>query len=329
MMKIYDSLSLSTTMFIDCVGSHLFNIYNYFSDENSKNDIMFYLLNCKLKYVKLDLDEIKKTYFDNPWGYQPVKLYTNSNGELFNMETYNEFCIFLSDTFNLAIYNENIDRSMDIIDNINLDMENDKVVIAFVDEKYIPHSLRFYNKQTNYHGLLIKKMDKDRRSYSVLDPEFSGEYEVPFENMREAIIANGAGYVAVQCKNFKNELDIINRFDVSNLGKMDFFTDFIEDISYRLDSGTSDNPEYFHKGYYFSILFKIIPFVKMRNQYLKMLRNVSNDIISQSLKIQQLWQVLPEIMLKQANSSDFSKEIILSSLKQISDEETKLIIRLK
>lgn len=326
MIKQYESLSLPTTMFMDCTGSYLLGIYNYLADESSKDDILFYLLNCRIKYVKLDLEELKKTYFNNPWGYQPVKLFTSTDKELFTLETYEEFCGFLRETFNFEVCNEGIDPSTDINDKINADMEHNKVVVAFVDEKYIPHNTKFYKKQTNYHGLLIKKTDTDAKRYFVIDPEYPQGYEVAFEHMKEAVEAGGLGYTSVRCGEFRNGLEINQTLDTGNLGNLDFFTSLIEDITYRLNPDSDENLEYFYRGYYCSILFKIIPFIKMRNHYLKKTGYVSHEVLSQSEKIVLLWEELAPVMLTNLRLQDLTSGVVVEALKRIAGEEAKLNI---
>lgn len=321
MRKEYHSLSFPTTLFIDCVGSYFYSVFNYLADQDSKDDLLYFLHSCKLKYEVLDRKVINDKYSNNPWGYQPVKLYTETNGELFNMDTYHGFCEFLRESFNISVENAGA-SSAEILPGIIDDIQNDKLIIVFIDERYIPYSQKYYNKQSNYHGLLIKAVDFEQQLFTVIDTELSGDQTVPFHNMEEAIRNCGTGYVSVCGKEF------INRFPKKQVGSLqvdkEIFNGLMQDISLNLAEATEDLKGYFYKGYYFSTLFKILPYIKMRHHYLSKAGASASPILVQSQKLVDLWRNLTLIMLKQIGSSDYSEAIILQCLKQLQEEEMLL-----
>jgi len=280
-MPLNEDINYPKIMMIDCYCSYLFSIY--YAISNGKSDVLYFLFNYKLEYRKLNVEENKGTYGINPWHYQPFYLSKINKKDQSHRSLINDY----------LKHNYNIEVS--ICDKINLENQNHNENIFYiinVDEYFIPENKERFMTEHSMHSLLIKKIDKTNQLVEVIDTERPTPYQIRFidlYNSMNSIKSDSKCYMI----NYQNYKGISNQDIEINTNNLLF--PYYDELIFELNQKNNDY-KYILKGLHFSILYKIIPLVKLREQ---VLMNIGeNDINTLSNKQVYEWTLISNLILK-------------------------------
>lgn len=324
------NLTFPDTMFINCTASYVVSAYNYFCDIKSKNDIFYFLLSCDLRYLPIDIRKAREQFNNNPWGFQLVKVYNSDGIPLFQNTSFLDFLLFLEKSFDIKAEVVSNHEDINIIDCIISQFKKRAAVIISIDEYFNPKSERFYNIAHNNHSLLIKKIDYLVEMFEVIDSESSEVYMIDFKDVESATkksVFNNY-HITLLCEKFTNYLEEHEKFIDMLLKKKfpELLKDFSEGISYYFFNYPY-NVDYIYKGVHFSILFKIIPFIKMRTDFFSkniFVKEETYSFIKTTNTLLDLWNNLSYIMLRGKYNNNYSIKLVLKRLEDICNLERKL-----
>ncbi|MED1555679.1 MULTISPECIES: hypothetical protein [Bacillus cereus group] len=323
------NLSFPHTLFINCTGSYILSIFDYFSKQKNNIDVLYFLTSYKLKYTPLIVEETKDKYNGNPWGFQLVKVYDKFDNPLFKGDTFIDFLSYLKGNFNILSNVISNREDINIIDYIVIAYQNGKIPIVSIDEFYNPNSPSFYNIKHNSHSILIKGVNYREQTVDVIDTESPSNYNMKFDDLRKCCEYSPFNnyHMVFYCDDYIN---LVNKGldKLSSLINEDFINllrTFINGIKFY-DQNHKCDKEFIHNGIHFSILFQIIPFIKMRNDYINSVvhTNTINGIQELSDIVFKTWMNLSYIMLRNKHSNQFSLKAPIEFLEKIVEVEKKL-----
>ncbi len=311
---------------LNCKATYIVSIYNFLANENSIDDIYIYCISYNLVYKYLDVNEVKKHFKSNPWGFQPVKL---------NIEEQSNLIVFLKNSFGINVNNYSFNDKADVIPKILQHFGRNEFVILSIDEFYNPHSKIFYNKEHNPHGILVKSINHIRKEVEILDTEDIETYTMKYEDIIKASYNTHyiKSYTIVNCQKFKNRINYekeIEKIFYLN-GSLKFLEDLIKDIKFRIKDDTN-GPEYYFKGYRFSVLFHIIPYIKMRMHIFGKFKIFNygeySYIFHEASYLLNLWKNLLSFMSNQIYLNMYLFNDVICQLEKIYKEEIFFYVNL-
>ena len=320
-------LSPPNIVFVDCMGSYFMSIYNYFSDQRSQDDLLFILSNCHLDYRPLSIEGLKKTSV-NPWLFQPVKLYSDTNIELFENGTSSLLFNYLLNKFNIESREIQYNSNIDLIDIVIKNTSKDKKIIIILDDFYIPHSKKCYQKYHNSHALLVESVFLKDKTIKVVDSEYSQIKTTGTEDLVRAYHAKKGLLTIVECKRFDNTINykMVFKKYLKNYKDNKYLTLFIDDLNSRFKN-EKEHIRYIFEGVNYSILFKILPVVRMRYNLLCKLDERQKYLfpIKKTLELIEVWKGLSLFLLRNIITNKLNTDYLLNRLVHIRELENRLI----
>lgn len=211
----------------------------------------------KVRYKKLEVDQLIEKYGKNPWGYQPIEFY---GSELFDFQK------AIGNYFNHANILLKIKKCEEVTPLKTLIgdcLEQGNYLIINADEYYLKYMQEYYGSIHNKHFLLIEEVQDG--CVTVLDTEVGTTVKILFEDLERAAYStayhNMELYI-IELPERKVSLNIT--FDVKEemekaLDSMYWYEDFFYDLNSRL---ASENRNYYLQGISFAISFKIVPYLQ-------------------------------------------------------------------
>ena len=259
-----DALSRPTTLLATCRASYFVSAFEYYADTSSRDDLLYYLPQCHLVY-----EQPRVTLSDNPWLYQPAKIYTQGNFRLLDEKSFKEFAAFLN-KFNIEIRKEDIQEKKEIIEVIKKNLSRNNVLVIDIDEFYNPANPEYFMKETNPHALLVKGINFHKKHLEVIDTEYSDSYRLTFGDIKKAF--TGVYYV-IRCREFSSKIDYAEAYiNFSNNNNIADVVSRLRDDLKDLVSGRDQQPRdagsettFLLKGLNFCFTYQILPMIKMRS----------------------------------------------------------------
>jgi hypothetical protein len=298
-------LATPKILFINCKGSYFLSIVNHMNQNKAENALLLYLAGYKLKYINLNIDTIKKTKADNPWGYQPINL-IKSNGKFIQMPD-NSFFLYLQATYRITVEKKLISTEADLLEHISFANNKDCFCICKIDEFFLRFSDKFYGVSHNAHSLLIKSINTNTQEIEIIDSEKIDIYTVTFAEIKEAfcksIFPEKALYL-IDCRNYINgyiDKEVLSERFNQSMPTSDYLLYLLDDM--RIKSSIYNNREYFFRGYQFTIISKIVPVAIMREMVLEY---YNTEIRYAAHNIAIAWQDLSNFMKYKIRREDYS-----------------------
>lgn len=245
---------------LNCVGSYFYSIVNHLSQNGNGHAMLYYLCIGHLTYRNLHIENVLKKYNENPWGYQPIVILDSQGRTLEIDETF----------FDYLLKNHHVDvecldmNKKDLISCLKQKENQTVFTICNVDEYYMPYS-QFYQKSHNKHFVLIKEIVFKNSLLEIIDSEKNHTYQMTFDDMEQAVyksIYKRKILYQIDGSHYENKLD--TKKLIYNLLPLDhvYLQELMKDAETKL-LYSSDRQEYYFKGYYYTIMSKIIPYYKM------------------------------------------------------------------
>lgn len=253
-------LEKSSILMLNCIGSYFYSIVKHLSQNGTGDSVLYYLDSGNLTYHNLSAESVQMKYNSNPWGYQPVDI-LNAHGQ--PLEINESFFDYLSESHNIKVRNHDMNKE-DLISCLRESNNQEIFSICNVDEYYMPQS-EFYQKLHNKHFVFVKEILYEKYSVEIIDSEKNHTYQMTFQELEEAVyksIYKGKIFYQVDGCYYENKLDVQKLRH--NLLKVDnaYLQELMNDVENKLIH-MSNKPEYYFKGYYYTIISKIIPYYQM------------------------------------------------------------------
>jgi len=307
----------ASTPFWNCEGSYFSMILESLVGANSYQDFLILLAPYHIVSKSLELpDDIMNK---NSWTYQPITI-INQVGCEFAIN--NEFFEQIEYYFHIRCeieYPKDIVRELD-----KLDVEKCCFIIN-VDEFFFKDNKTYYSKKHNKHSLLIQKINKMQKTVLLYDSESAKSYEATYDDVAKMFHHSIYRHRACKKIHYSDYTDALNiRKDFQTYlctilrseWMTEFFHTMIGDLS--LDKVNF----YALQGYRYTILFKILPYIKMRTILSRTLCHPNKiEIIEQ---IEGMWECFHNIIYIQLLRRQLILEEIDQSIKQIIKGESNL-----
>jgi hypothetical protein len=264
-------ISLREMRFINCLGRYLHSSFNFYADEQSQDDILFFLQDFDLLYYPIEPSKNQAKYQnDNPWLFQPVTFF--QSGKPISEVAWSDACYgFLSEKFNIQVM-ENETPTPETFETVlsNLLDKNGFVVLG-VDDYYNDVKRQFYLKQHCRHSIVVDAINATSGEVSVIDDDafYRHEYSITMETLKKMYFSDSAfkELLTFKSSGFRNDLDFeeaARKSDGAN--NAEHYSDGLMELYGRLDDTFL---EYVLKGINFSISSKIIPHLTWRRNLSK------------------------------------------------------------
>jgi len=266
-------ISLREMRFINCLGRYLHSAFNFYADEQSQDDILFFLQDFDLLYDPIDPAKKQEEYQnDNPWLFQPVTFF--QDGKHINEVAWSGACYtFLSEKFNIQVI-ENEVPTLDTFETVLSNcLDKNGFVVLGIDDYYNDVKRQFYLKEHCRHSFVVDAIDATSGEVSVIDDDnfYRHEYSITMETLRKMYFSDSAfkEFLTFKSSGFRNNLDfeeVARKSDGATCSSP--YSDGLLEMYSRLDDTFL---EYVLKGVNFSISSKIVPHLTWR-------RNVSKRV---------------------------------------------------
>lgn len=310
-------------LFLNCVGSYFYSIINHKSSQEMKNSLLYYLANGNLCFTELCQQDIQEKYGDNAWGYQPIGIINERNKKL---EINKDFFGYLYSEYNIEVECKDVKLDFDLTKYLTDYQESNKYVVCCVDEFFLPSSIKYYGKKHNKHFLLVKEYDKNKEQIEVIDSEQNIPYKIRSSDITQAVLMShySRKYIyLIDCSNFRDftskEISVSdfirNRYNIENKA----ISCLKEDLSSKIQS--EDMAKYYYRGYYFTILSKIYPYMRMLTQ---VLNDTDDHLYSNSMEIAYDWKSLCNFMLYKMQKNNYSEIPLIKKIDSLLDKQQTL-----
>lgn len=266
-------------LFINCIGSYYYSIFQHLSN-SERTELLLFLVDGKLEYKTLDEQEVRTSYHENPWGYQPIWIVNKLQNQLKIDE---RFYRFLNDTFHIRVDKKNAKIEKDIVNTINENMKNGIYSIVNVDEFYVPTSQKCYGRYHNKHSLMVLEIDSDKGIITLMDSEENHAVEIELKDFKKSVtqskyentylyLINTNKYSPILVDE-KLTSEVIIRFC-----DCQYIDQLLRDMSYKFED---KNALYYFRGYYYNILSKVIPYLCMVQYILSLSTLGKSDLLEE------------------------------------------------
>lgn len=259
-------ISLRDMRFINCLGRYLHSAFNFYADEKSQDDILFFLQGFDLLYTPADPAQYQQKHQNtNPWLYQPVTFF--QNGKHISEVAWSDACYsFLSDTFNIHVVENDVPTPESFEAVLRGLLDKYGFVVLGIDDYYNDVKRQFYLKQHCRHSIVVDGIDAAAGKVSVIDDDdfYRHEYSITLGTLKKMYFSDNAfkELLTFGCSGFRNNLDFeeATRRTDRTRGVSPVSAGLLEMYG-RLDD---EFLEYVLRGINFSISSKIIPHVTFR-----------------------------------------------------------------
>ena len=308
-------LNVPSILYINCIGSYYYSILENLNNDAKYHELLLYLSQGKLVYEAKDKQDIYAKYKNNPWGYQPISIRDIENKEI---RIDRKFYEFLEHSLNVIIKKEDISHEEYIEDRIIHNMRNGFYSIIDVDEFYIPSSKKCFEKSHNKHSLLVKNINADNKSIEMIDSEENNTVEIQIRDLKRSILMSEFSHNYIYNINTTNYFNdpkrtINNEFEITHFFDADFIDFWIGEIY----TNSSEEMNYYFRGYYYNILSKIIPYVSMLYY---MAESQHLDICDKVLSILKEWRALCTFMRVKIIKGNCDYEYLIRQLMNIKEK---------
>lgn len=264
-------ITLRDMRFINCLGRYLHSAFNFYADEQSQDDILFFLRDFDLLYHPIDPAKNQERYQnDNPWLFQPVTFF--QNGKHISEVAWSDACYeFLSNKFNIQVF-ENAVPTPETFESVLSDLlDKNGFVMLGIDDFYNDVKRQFYLKQHYRHSIVVDAIDTSSNQVSVIDDDdfYRHEYSLSMATLKRMYFSDSAfkELLTFSSSGFRNSLyheDIPRRTDLApgvapySYGLLDMYEQLDDQFL-----------EYVLRGINFSINSKIVPHVTFRRSMSK------------------------------------------------------------
>ncbi|WP_270564202.1 hypothetical protein [Clostridium beijerinckii] len=313
-------IEIPSILMLNCLGSYFYSIVRSMSQSESEHSLLYYLSSGALTYEELSLENVRKKYQDNPWGYQPIVIKNTEDTPLLIDDN---FFKYLFEKHNIIVETIDMNKNDNLIANLIANTSYGRFTICNVDEYYIPESPKFYKKQHNKHFLLIKSIDLKKLELEIIDSEKNHTFFITFEDMERAVYQSKYKkklLYKIDCSSYTdkvNKREVLENFK-NNINLNDFVLPLIEDMSNKL---TLNECDYFYRGYYYTILSKVIPYSQMTYHLLK---DNKIDFYDKAEKLTNEWKMLCNFMLFKMHKNNNSFDSIVKKLNKIREANCEL-----
>jgi hypothetical protein len=306
MYKTFCNLPISFPdyFFINCHGSYVVSVFKYFAGDQHVDDLLFFMADCKLISLNLDLEHTIETSNRNPWRFQLLRIANSENTPLFSGNTIDEFFEFLEKNFDIKTRRIPGDNPEFAIQQFINSVSKGFPVMINIDEYYNPSNANFFKKVHNIHSVLITGYDSSTRSFKVVDTEFKKPYFFDEQSLKDSLENSifRKEYIEFSCENYTNKVNKDERSLV--FFQEDRVSNHLENFyEYFKKQYISDEYEYIYKSLMFTINYQIIPFIKARSLNSKLYSSELKEKIELSSK---QWNNLRFLILKKLKLNDSS-----------------------
>ena len=295
-------LEMPKILFLSCLGSYFYSIIQERHNDDT-NPLLYYLSGGRLQFVEKDIADVLRTKGNNPWRYQPVMLIRNNE----EIQINDNFFAFIKTMFNVDVVKCNA------LEKIIEDVDKGVFCICKVDEFHIKKSVKYYMRSSNRHYLLIRRVNKEKSKFEVIDSEMNAFYDVGFGELKRAVCDNEFKhkvYYRVDCKNYRLKNSFCVKYD--NV-KID--SSFIAEMREGLSISVTEEQKYCFMGYRYNIISKIIPMFEWRKLFMELVGDEQKGaMVSALLK---KWRNLNIFMLYKIQHADYDIEAVQKKLKEI------------
>ena len=294
-----DTLQRSNISLATCSGCYYVDAFNYFADESSLNEILLYLVNCRLEYAPSNFKALQDRDNGNPWYYQPLRLATPFDKRFFGPADLRKFIEFLGANFGITLTFGECSED-EIIKRVEDQLKNRSIIVVMIDEYFNPHSKIHYKTNHNHHSLMVKGFCSATKELEVIDTEASGTYVLTFDDFLRSFKRN---FKVLNCERFVKRIDYNKMFEqyLNNIQDCSIFKKFEKEVMCRLTEEAADL-EYYLRGINFSITFQILPIVRMRcllvEKLLSLINHDLQGLIESAQNIVVRWRRLSFIILR-------------------------------
>lgn len=303
----HQTLKRPVNMLTTCRASLCVGAFEYVAPEGMKEEILLVLAGYYLKFQKLVVREIKESFWGNPWGFQPIKVYSHDNMRAINFGYHiQEFNQFLNENFNIHFSAIQI-QSNDLFMFLWEAFQQKEVVILDIDEMYNPYSVKHYNKTSNLHAIMVKTLDISNSKVELVDTEFDKPYWIDLSSLVEAF--QGVAYV-MTTEHFYSKLnyeDVYKRFIknyVDNSTHMHLIS-FLNEILYLVKF---QGEQFVFNGLNFSIAYQIIPYLTMRRNVIRSKLDRQSPTCKELLESTEKWRAIGFCLMKAVLTEMYKKE---------------------
>ena len=307
-------LKRSPVLFLNCLGSYFYSIVEECSRSDKTSSLIYYLATGSISFRSLSMDDVRQKNGDNPWGYQPV-IITNEQGE--QLAINNDFFNYLYKEYGIAVCSYDAGAYADTMQSVMRYANKDVYQILTVDEYYLPQSKRFYLNYHNKHSLLMQDFDEKNEKICVVDSEKIDQYKIGFADLSRAIqesIYKSKRHYVVDCREYHSNVkkEELHQRYVLQPKQSDFIDFLLADISEKMHT---DQQDYFYKGYYYTILSKIVPY----NQMLVYLYDgINRDLYLNAKRVLNAWKSLYRFMLFSMQKNTQDLQMVINKIHSIS-----------
>lgn len=317
-------LEKSSVLFINCLGSYFYSIFEAINNQNDKNILLYYLSSGSLRFNKISLKHVKEKYGNNSWGYQPIDIKDNQNNRL---EINESFFRYIKEKHNITVdevdlnYGEDLFEVMKKIDSVHF-------LICCVDEYYVSTSNEFYMRQHNKHFLLVRNAWVKLNQIELIDSEKNKSIFLSYSELEQATYHSAFKQkkcYLVNCQSYENSInpqEMLNNFLTYGLSN-DYLIRLIDEIKENKEI-IEEGDGYFFEGYYYNIQSKIYPYFSMLN---KLLIDNGFGLYKQGNDLRLRWQDLRDFMLFKKVRKKYSIDSVVRKLERILAEENNLLIQ--
>lgn len=321
-------LTNSEVLFLNCVGSYFYCLIYHKSSQKMKNSLLYYLAQGNLCFTELCQQEIQEKYGDNAWGYQPISIINENNKKV---EINNDFLRYIYSEYNIDVECKDVKLDFDLTKYLFDYQETNKYVVCCVDEFYLPNSIKYFGKKHNKHFLLVKEYDPNKEQIEVIDSEQNKPYKIHSKDITQAIFMSNYArkfIYLIDCSHFRDFIlkenvvtDCLkNKYNIGN----QVISCLKKDLSSKMESGKLTN--YFYKGYYFTILSKIYPYMRMISQ---VLIDTNEHLYSNAMEIANDWKSLSNFMLYKIQKNNYSETSVIKKIDSILVKQEKMNMSLE
>lgn len=288
-------LQRPSTLIATCRTSYLVSAYEYFAPSKYKDDFIFLLAYCTLRFCDLDLNTMKQLFNNNPWAYQQLRLFTKNNFLFSDERSLEDVGNFLR-LFNMSIIRYEQTETSCLMDSIKKQLSLNKVVIVAINEFHNPHNPNYFHKGYNKHYLAIQSMNSKEKTVEIIDTEQPVPYQFSFDDLIKAFENS---WYAISCEQYKYQVnlqDIFHQYQNHHCDNQ-YLDKFYTRLKYDLSAVEPIEKDYFLRGYLFCITYQIIPVAKLRLILFQRLYSLSPTTNHFIMLLEELYQEWDNIRL--------------------------------
>lgn len=294
---------------MDCFGGLYEAVINTITQGEGEK-LLLYLCNCYVLFRQLDIKKIQKSFGQDPWEFQFLKVVNYKGESLFNYVTQSEILEYGKNCFGIEYERVN-DKEINLYSFMKKNY--DKYILLQVDSFYCPTSSN-YKKRHGLHYFLLLGYDKNSKEIYFFETE-NGVHHLDIKIIEEAVnhrLEYSFHYlINKKCNNYSAKQ---LKYDVPGFEKL--WTSFFQVAckskkalqDYFNSCETINDTQYIYEAFSQITLFQIMPIIRLRSI-------MFDDIAGKVLKNR--WETLGNFTLKERAKREYSPLVLLEKLESI------------